>query len=784
MPDQTDDLIISISTDLATVRRSLDRLVSDVGGATNSVVRKFDSVGSSINKSMTTALQARINDMVGIGQQGVKQWNGALADQGRQLDALRAKYSPLYASISQYKAAVSDIKSAHNLGAISADEMTAAIQRERQAALASIDAIKKRNVAISTSVTTAGGVGKANSFQTANIAAQFQDVAVTSALGMSPLQIALQQGTQLSSVLSTMGNGRQVVSGLAAAFASLVSPVSLATIGLTAAGAAAIQYFMSISNGGSKSEEALQKEIELIQKVAEKWGDALPQLKRYADERQRLTDNTDIIGAANAEADAQWTDLRSKLGDMKIDFADLVNMLQTAGADTESLSKLQRAFNELTGGIMDGTATATEAKAVQDDLASFINSTGIPAISVFATQFTGLAAAIDTASKSASDLREEAKFLINFKQSILPALNGLTQPISDIGGLITDANDQQSYRAQQYDNENPTILSNGVYIPVPTPEKRPNIELEGLPGERFGSGRTRRAPQKTAMDRFKEDIQSIKDRSQALQEEIGLVGKSYEEQTKRRTALDLEQRALKDLREEARRKGQTDIEDIKLSPDKVAEIDKQSAAYAAQAEALRKVQEAQERSQQAADEFYQTFKSDTLDAITGAKNFGEALGDIGKKLGDMFLNQAFDSLFKPASANSSGGAFGDIFSSIGKWFTFADGGIAANGRPLKRFASGGVSSSAAIFGETGWPEAAVPLPDGRTIPVTLRMPRIATRQSNDNYSISHVSNIDARGADAAAVARIQAGQEKDRQEFAARVVNTIRIARKTRQQGI
>lgn len=37
------------------------------------------------------------------------------------------------------------------------------------------------------------------------------------------------------------------------------------------------------------------------------------------------------------------------------------------------------------------------------------------------------------------------------------------------------------------------------------------------------------------------------------------------------------------------------------------------------------------------------------------------------------------------------------------------------------FSKGGISSSPAIFGEKG-PEAAVPLPDGRTIPVTLKLP--------------------------------------------------------------
>ncbi len=86
-----------------------------------------------------------------------------------------------------------------------------------------------------------GGVTRdttANRFNTANIAAQFQDVGVTAAMGMNPLTIALQQGTQLSAVLNTMENPLQ---GIAYAFKSIINPVSLLSIGLVALTAHFIQ---------------------------------------------------------------------------------------------------------------------------------------------------------------------------------------------------------------------------------------------------------------------------------------------------------------------------------------------------------------------------------------------------------------------------------------------------------------------------------------------------------------------------------------------------------------
>ena len=77
-----------------------------------------------------------------------------------------------------------------------------------------------------------------NRFNTANIAAQFQDIGVTAAMGMNPLTIALQQGTQLSAILNSMQNP---LKGLAVAFKSILNPVSLLSIGITALIASFIQ---------------------------------------------------------------------------------------------------------------------------------------------------------------------------------------------------------------------------------------------------------------------------------------------------------------------------------------------------------------------------------------------------------------------------------------------------------------------------------------------------------------------------------------------------------------
>ncbi|RRD24706.1 hypothetical protein ECB98_13355 [Brucellaceae bacterium VT-16-1752] len=177
---------------------------------------------------------------------------------------------------------------------------------------------------------------------------------------------------------------------------------------------------------------------------------------------------------------------------------------------------------------------------------------------------------------------------------------------------------------------------------------------------------------KTADQQIDSDIQAVRDRIETMKVEQSIVGQSYEVQEKRRMSLELEQAALAKLRDEAIKKGQTDLSNIKISEETRGKIAAVSEAYARQAEELRRVQEQQDRAEQAADEFYSTFKSSMSGAIRGAESFSDALANILDKLSDMLLNAAFDALFKPSSGGVGGGAFGSIFDGIGK--LFADGG--------------------------------------------------------------------------------------------------------------
>jgi len=97
------------------------------------------------------------------------------------------------------------------------------------------------------------GIGAAG---VANLTAQLNDIGVMLAAGQSPLQLAIQQGTQIGQVIGNRG-AAGAVRALGAAFASMVSPVNLITIGLIGAGAAAARWLTGMAEDAPDAGDAL-----------------------------------------------------------------------------------------------------------------------------------------------------------------------------------------------------------------------------------------------------------------------------------------------------------------------------------------------------------------------------------------------------------------------------------------------------------------------------------------------------------------------------------------------
>lgn len=298
-----------------------------------------------------------------------------------------------------------------------------------------------------------------------------------------------------------------------------------------------------------------------------------------------------------------------------------------------------------------------------------------------------------------------------------------------------------------------------------------------------GDGTKSGSKKKTADDRFDNLLQGIRDRTEAMRIEAEVTGLVYQEQEKRRMALELEQEALKIVREEARKKGDQDWQNAKLSPEQIAKINEMSEAYAQQAEALRLIEEAQGRAESAANEFYDSFKSGMIGALKGAESFSDALSKILEKLAEMVLNSAFDSLF--SGATGSGGWLTGIFKGLG----FSSGGYTGPGpknKPAGIVHAGEVVWSQDDIRKAGGVAAVEAMRKGvggMAVPAAIQvptMPRLANMGGGGGTINAPVNiNIDATGADREGLMRVEQQVAKLRQEVPSMVISNVRKAQKS-----
>ena len=160
----------------------------------------------------------------------------------------------MFAAIRSYRAELAAIRAAHATGAISADEMNAAIGRTRAASLASIAAIKGRTTAIGQ---MASG-SRLAAMQSRMLLFQLNDIGVSLAGGMSPLMVLVQQGSQITQMYAGQGGvnaalrqtadlAKGAVAGLGSAGRGVLGlarahPLLTAAVAVAAAGLAGLRH--------------------------------------------------------------------------------------------------------------------------------------------------------------------------------------------------------------------------------------------------------------------------------------------------------------------------------------------------------------------------------------------------------------------------------------------------------------------------------------------------------------------------------------------------------------
>lgn len=234
-----------------------------------------------------------------------------------------------------------------------ANSKAAATLSSARASLASAQADEAAAVAArrtSSSFDMVAGSGRNLQFTTANIAAQFNDIGVTAAMGMSPMLIALQQGTQLSQAFAGQKLG-EVARGIGAGFLSAISPVSLLTIALVAGSVVLIQWIQGLFSA-EKEMDALNKSMEAGNGILTAYNSAVREAARPLHElRTEFRDNAN-------EARDMYRVLAS-LEEIRL----LRHLQEEAETVSDALTTLTRSINILDEGrrMLDVSPTAQYA---------------------------------------------------------------------------------------------------------------------------------------------------------------------------------------------------------------------------------------------------------------------------------------------------------------------------------------------------------------------------------------------------------------------------------------
>ncbi|OJH54913.1 hypothetical protein ATN81_11685 [Agrobacterium pusense] len=229
---------------------------------------------------------------------------------------------------------------------------------------------------------------------------------------------------------------------------------------------------------------------------------------------------------------------------------------------------------------------------------------------------------------------------------------------------------------------------------------------------------------------------------------------------------------------------------VKITPELTASIEDLAAGYANAVVESERLSEKQDEIRQRAEEAMETAKDVTRGMIDGfieGASAADILADSLKKIGNALINDVLNNIFKINNAGGSGGGLFSLFSGL-----FGGGGLGKNyfpPAPLPMYAKGtnSAQSGVALVGEKG-PELVRFKGGEQVVPnhqlaAAMSAPSLPNIQAlggggGTSVKLAPVYNIDARGADAAAVARLQAGFEKAQRNLKGEIINTVRQAQK------
>lgn len=564
----------------------------------------------------------------------------------RKVSAIRAQIDPAAAAQERYNAEMAEFNLLLRNGDLSLQQFSQA----QQLAANRMNGLAQSNKS---------GSG-AGSFQVGNLAAQGQDIAVTAAMGMNAGMIGLQQGTQIAAVVTTLEKPMQAI---AAAVASILSPLSLLVIGVVTLVAAGIQ----IVDWGWTAETALNA-------VA----DALVPVAPYA--------AAAAIGLALLYAPAILSGLLAAVGSLGT-VATAVWGVATAIYATVGLPVL------LVAGF---AAMATAAVIWRDDLEKMLGfdivgaaQTGINAVIGF---FVGGFNAIGAVWGNLGAVFQEIMW--NVGQEIARGFENIVKnaagSINDLIGLV------------------PEQLRMGIApidvgaIKFTSPEANPNAGASANVGKLISDamGDAQGVDYVGGAISFVQDAASgaadalrgladgmnVNEKaSKAAAKETERQAEAYRDLTRdarqfiadqelATSSLGMTEEATNRLRYEQEMLNKAANDNISLSPAQRDELGMLAGAMAAAEAATKRAKDAFDFAKGAVHGFLTDMRQGLMNGEGFWQSFGNAAMGVLDKIIDKVEGQLVDALFSLGGMSNAGGGGFNIFSAIGSLFGFSNGG--------------------------------------------------------------------------------------------------------------
>lgn len=207
-----------------------------------------------------------------------------------------------------------------------------------------------------------------------NLVANFNDIGMMMAAGQNPLMLAVQQGTQITQVIGPMG-ATGAMRALGGALVALVSPINLVTLGVIAAGAAAVQWFTAagdqtatltdrVNELSAATDDMRELSVMTLDDIIEKYGRLDDRISRLIERQQRAA-----VSQAMIEARSVVADLGDEYGALLAGFAAIEN--QAAGFAAQ-----------IAAGGMEAAAARAEIETLWRDFDLAAESAGMTADNV------------------------------------------------------------------------------------------------------------------------------------------------------------------------------------------------------------------------------------------------------------------------------------------------------------------------------------------------------------------------------------------------------------------